>query len=117
MTPTGSSTARPMARWFRHNAPDHGLLETGAGGWSHCCRPRPEKWSHSFNQSGSTIYATNGNSSISAVTRIRTDGLDKNNLNFDVAKDATLTVSGRIRQMSDQQRKGRLRKRETAPWC
>lgn len=36
---------------------------------------KARKWCHGFNQSGSMIYATNGNSTISAVTRIRTEGL------------------------------------------
>ncbi len=67
-----------------------------------------------FNQSGSTIYATNGNSSISAVTRIRTEGLRdnaKNNLNFDVAKDATLTVSGCIQADVKSTEKGQITKK------
>lgn len=67
-----------------------------------------------FNQSGSTIYATNGNSTISAVTRIRTEGLGdnaKNNLNFDVAKDATLTVSGCIQADGKSTEKGQITKK------
>lgn len=64
-----------------------------------------------FNLSGSTIYATNGNSTISAVTRIRTEGLSKNNLNFDVAKDATLTVSGCIQADAKSTEKGQITKK------
>ncbi|MBR2145512.1 MAG: autotransporter-associated beta strand repeat-containing protein, partial [Akkermansia sp.] len=67
-----------------------------------------------FNLSGSTIYATNGNSTISAETRIRTEGLGnnaKNNLNFDVAKDATLTVSGSIQADGKSMEKGQITKK------
>ncbi len=67
-----------------------------------------------FNLSGSTIYATNGNSTISAETRIRTEGLGnnaKNNLNFDVAKDATLTVSGCIQADNKSTEKGQITKK------
>jgi autotransporter-associated beta strand protein len=45
-----------------------------------------------FNTNNSTIYATSGSSTISAKTRLR----DGNNLNYDVSKDATLTVNGLI---------------------
>ncbi|MBR5195571.1 MAG: autotransporter-associated beta strand repeat-containing protein [Akkermansia sp.] len=45
-----------------------------------------------FNINNSTIYATSGNSTISAVTRLR----DGNNLNYDVSEGATLTVNGMI---------------------
>lgn len=45
-----------------------------------------------FNNSGDTIYATEGSSSISAVTRLR----GGNTLNYDVSEGATLTVSGLI---------------------
>ena len=45
-----------------------------------------------FNVNNSTIYATSGNSTISAVTRLR----DGNNLNYDVSEGATLTVRGVI---------------------
>lgn len=67
-----------------------------------------------FNLSGSTIYATNGNSTISAETRIRTEGLGnnaKNNLNFDVGKDATLTVSGCIQADAKSTEKGQITKK------
>ena len=43
-----------------------------------------------FNNNNSTIYATSGDSTISAVTRLR----NGNNLNYDVSEGATLTVSG-----------------------
>lgn len=45
-----------------------------------------------FNTNNSTIYATSGSSTISSKTRLR----DGNNLNYDVSKDATLTVNGLI---------------------
>ncbi|MBR4310284.1 MAG: autotransporter-associated beta strand repeat-containing protein, partial [Akkermansia sp.] len=45
-----------------------------------------------FNNNDSTICATSGESTISAVTRLR-GGI---NLNYDVSKDATLTASGLI---------------------
>ena len=45
-----------------------------------------------FNTNNSTIYATSGENTISAVTRLR----NGNNLNYDVSEGATLTVSGLI---------------------
>ena len=45
-----------------------------------------------FDTNNSTIYATSGSSTISAKTRLR----GGNNLNYDVSKDATLTVNGLI---------------------
>ncbi|MBR3902334.1 MAG: autotransporter-associated beta strand repeat-containing protein [Akkermansia sp.] len=67
-----------------------------------------------FNLTGSTIYATNGKSTISAVTRIRTSGLtgnSKNNLNFDVDKGATLTVSGCIQADAKSTERGQITKK------
>ena len=46
--------------------------------------------------SDSTIYAARGTSTIEAVTRLRSTTEGGVNLNYDVSKDATLTVSGLI---------------------
>ena len=67
-----------------------------------------------FNSTESTIYAINGMSTISAVTRIRTEGLSggrKNNLNFDVEKGAILTMSGCIQADAKSPERGQITKK------
>ncbi len=63
-----------------------------------------------FNQSGSTIYATKGASTISAITRLNTSK-GSLNLNYDVSKDATLTVTGCIQADATSAKQGQITKK------
>ncbi len=75
------STRQTIGSWTLQLS--DGAVLTGAGNATHGAMD--------FNINNSTIYATSGSSSISAVTRLR----NGNNLNYDVSDDATLTISGR----------------------
>ena len=75
------STRQTIGSWTLQLS--DGAVLTGVGNATHGAMD--------FNINNSTIYATSGSSSISAVTRLR----NGNNLNYDVSDDATLTISGR----------------------
>ena len=71
-----------------------GAKVTGSGGSYE--QNGTQKAALDYDISGSTIYATKGTSTIEAVTRLRSTTTGDVNLNYDVSKDATLTVSGKI---------------------
>ena len=76
------STRQTMGGWTLWLS--DGAIVTGAGNATYGAMD--------YNDNNSTIYATSGSSTISAVTRLR----NGNNLNYDVSEGATLTVSGLI---------------------
>ncbi len=79
------NTRQTMASW--NLVLSDGATVTGDGG-----SYDGKKAALDFNSNDSTICAASGESTISAITRLR----DGNNLNYNVSKDATLTVSGVI---------------------
>ena len=79
------NTRQTMASW--NLVLSDGATVTGDGG-----SYDGKKAALDFNSNDSTICAASGESTISAITRLR----NGNNLNYNVSKDATLTVSGVI---------------------
>lgn len=96
ITVTGSNstlafgnTRQTMANW--NLVLSDGAVVSGSGG-EYAFGGTSRRASLDFNLNNSTVSATSGNSTISAITRLR----GGNNLNYDVSEGATLTVSGLI---------------------
>ncbi len=83
------TTRQTMARWNLKLS--NGASVTGSGS-SYSVNNTTGTAALDFNANNATIYATAGESTISAVTRLR----GGNNLNYDVSAGATLTVDGLI---------------------